>query len=57
MNFIKTGLIFTPEVFILCKKGMEAEGLGPSNFNITVLGPSNFNITVLGINKISFRLF
>ena len=47
INFIKIGLIFTPKVFILCKKVWGLRGLGALNFDITVFG----------INKTSFRLF
>ena len=46
MNFIITGLIFTPGLFILCKKVSGPRGLGALNFNITVFG----------IYKTSFRL-
>ena len=46
MNFIKTGLIFTPEVFVLCKNVWKSR----------VLGTVNFDITVFGINKTSFSL-
>ena len=47
INFIKIGLIFTPKVFILCKKV----------WGLRELGALNFDITVFGINKTSFRLF
>ena len=49
MNFIKTGLFFTPEVFTLCKKYEGQEGGG--------LGVLSFDKTVFGINKASVRLF
>ena len=31
MTFFNAGLIFTPEVYILCKKGMTVEGAGAMN--------------------------
>ena len=34
MNFFNTGVTFIPIVFILCKKGMEAQGAGAMNFDI-----------------------
>ena len=45
MNFVKTGLIFTLEVFILCKKAWGPRGLWALNFNITTFR----------INKTNFR--
>ena len=34
MNSFNTGLIFTPEVFILCKQVRESRGPGAVNFDI-----------------------
>ena len=34
MNFFHTGLIFTPEVYILCKKVWAPRGAGEENFDI-----------------------
>ena len=34
MNFLNTGLIFTPEVFILCKKVYGPTGLWAVDFDI-----------------------
>ena len=36
MNFIKTGLIFTPDVFILCEKVWGLRGSGALKFDIAV---------------------
>ena len=42
MNFFfNTGLIFTPEVVILCKKNMTLEGAGKREFLIYLLIYSN----------------
>ena len=41
MNFFNTGLIFTPEVVILCKKTMAREGAGDHKFLIYLLIYSN----------------
>ena len=49
MNFIKTGLIFTPEV-LLYVKNMRAKRGG-------TLGVLSFDKTVFGINKARVRLF
>ena len=38
INFIKTGLIFSAEVFTLCKKVWRLRGLGALNFDIRVFG-------------------
>ena len=34
MNFLKTGLIFTPEVFVLCKKVWGPRGPQAIDFDI-----------------------
>ena len=47
MNFIKTGLIFTTEAFIVRKKTCRPRRLGTSLFDIKAFG----------IDKASFRLF
>ena len=48
MDFLNTGLVFTPELFILCKNIWGPKGTGAVNFDLLLyLSPSDTHLARL----------